>query len=168
MFSLVPQKGMSQSIFSTNRLSGEGKGRHVVIGPMIRKFHFSPTRELLWIYSPQSDRWERLSNLKAWGKNTYSKMFPVLVWNYKAFLLSAFIEWCFPEPGLESLDSRKVKRLIQKLRFNCRDLPLIWGFSRCSDHACWLLTSPFNQSLPYFLSTILCIVSFLRYSHRMK
>lgn len=100
MCSPVPQKGMSWSIFSTSRLSGAGKGRPVVIGPRTHKFHFSPTRKSLWIYSPQSDRWEQLSNVKAWGKNTYSKMFPVLLWNYGALLTSAFTGWCCSELGL--------------------------------------------------------------------
>lgn len=93
------QRKISWFIFPVRRLKGTSKKKEriEVIGPSTHKLQFSLSRESLWIYSPPSDRGEQLSNLKAWEKNVYSKMFPVLVWNYWALFISAFSRSCHPE-----------------------------------------------------------------------
>lgn len=129
--------------FPTRRLNGEGEGKPVAIGPTTHKLHFSPTGGSLWIYLPQSDRWEQLSNLKAWGQNTYSKMFPVLLWNYWALLISASTGLCCPELGLAILG-------------NSRNQPRGWDSTpgMCISVEALASVEPMSVSLPVLPTTV--------------
>lgn len=129
---------MSWSIFPSWKLSEEVKGRPMDTSPTTHKLQFSLSRESLWIHSTQSDRWEQFSNLKAWGKNTYSEMFPVLVWNYRALLVSTLSRLSCPEWCWQVWESPEIN---QEAETEGQGFTSQRRLSQDSDHACWLLSS---------------------------